>query len=1062
MTTGTTIRTPDQRLRVFVSSTLRELAPERRAVRQAIEQLAATPVMFELGARPHPPRELYRAYLEQSDIFVGLYWDRYGWVAPGEAVSGLEDEYDLAPAEMPRLIYIKESSGSREDRLEVLLDRIRADDLASYKAFRDPHELGQLVISDLAVLLAERFDQSRPVAAHVPEPEPATSSPSGRSSLPVPLTHLVGREADLDAVVAAIGSADNRLVTLIGPGGVGKTRLAVEVARRIEHEFRDGATFIPLAPVDNAAAAASAIAQGLGVLDTGDVALEQKLVVAVADRDGLVVLDNVEQVPGVAPLVSAMLQGAPRLRILVTSRTLLRIAGERSYPVSPLELASPDGRTWQPGTAVAPAVSLFVQQARSVKPDFALTVDNADTVERIVATLDGLPLAIELAASRVRILPLPALLVRLERQLSVLVDGNRDAPPRHRALRDTIQWSTDLLAEDERDLLWQLGVFAGPFSLEAVEGVGTGMTDVADVLPVIGALVDASLVRVTERHDRPYFSLLATVREYALEQLEARDLLTGARSRHARYYADWGGRQRVGLIGPHQREHLDALTDERDNLRAAAAHMLESHDWESLADMSFALYPYWWLAGLLGEVRGRLEVLLQSGDPVSDRATGIALWLTSIVAFFQGSDEALTESLTRSADHFARAADDVGQGSALTSLGLAYATMDPPDLARANQSLTQGVALLHDAGDTWSETITLIPLGRLRLLEGDVPGAVAAFTRALQLAEADSNDLGIAVALNSLGWMSLLTGQVVEAATTMDRALTLTIDLSYEHGIAYQLESFLGLAGVLGDVERAGLFAGAAQALRERLGLLNPSDAVLHLGIVEQIRNGPQAELYERSIPRGHAMPLGDVIAMARALAAGTIAGTPVGPPSLDGSGAVVRETPRTHGEDEARADRRLATVLFTDIVGSTATSSRLGDASWRHVIEQHHAVVRVLLAQYRGVEVDTAGDGFFATFDGPARAVHCATSIVEAVKPLGIEIRAGLHTGEIETIDGKAGGIAVVVGARICAQAGPSQVLASHAVKDLTTGSGIRYDDQGEHQLKGVPDRWHLYQVEV
>jgi len=859
------IRTPDQRLRVFVSSTLRELAPERGVVRQAIERLAVTPVMFELGARPHPPRDLYRAYLGQSDIFVGLYWDRYGWVAPGEVVSGLEDEYNLAPAWMPRLIYIKESAGAREGRLEALLDRIRSDDTASYKAFDDPRELGQLLIADLAVLFAERFDVTRPVAAPVPE-QPAPPSPPSRSTtLPVPLTHFLGRKPDLEALAALISSDENRLVTLTGPGGVGKTRLAIEAARRIDHQFPDGVTFIPLAPANDVASATSAIAQGLGVLDTGDLPLEQKLVGAVGDYEGLVVLDNFEQVVDAAPLVAAMLQAAPGLRILATSRVLLRISGERSYLVSPLEFSSPSGRPWQPGAVLAPAVELFVQRARSVKPDFELTFDNADVVERIAATLDGLPLAIELAAARIRLLPPASLLERLDRQLFILVGGHRDAPPRHQTVRATIEWSTDLLAEDERSLLWQLGVFAGPSSLEAVDAVAG---DGADILTLIGALVDASLVRQHERHGRPYFALLATVRQYALEQLETRGLLAQVQTQHSHYYADWGTRQRVHLLGPELLEHLAALTDERDNLRAASQTMLEFHDWESLAELSFSLYPYWWLVGLLGEVRGRLETLLRSDDQVSDRATAIALWLTSVVAFFQGGNEQLPESLTRSAHLFAAAGDDVGEGSALTSLGLAYARADPPDLARARESLEQGVRILRDAGDTWSECVSLIPMGHLHLIAGDVPGAIEQFSHALRLGEEDENDFGIALALNGLGWMKLFTHRVAEAASIMERALDLTIKLSYEHGIAYQLESLLGLAGVLGDVERAGLLGGAAAALRERLGLFNPSDAVLHLDIVEQIRNGPGAELYERSLQEGRRLSLDEAVAVARAVAA--------------------------------------------------------------------------------------------------------------------------------------------------------------------------------------------------
>jgi hypothetical protein len=386
-------------------------------------------------------------------------------------------------------------------------------------------------------------------------------------------------------------------------------------------------------------------------------------------------------------------------------------------------------------------------------------------------------------------------------------------------------------------------------------------------LALVGALVDASLLRQYEQQGRPYFTLLATVREYALERLDAGGQLAQARSRHARYYAEWGVQQHTDLLGPHLHERLAALTEERDNLRAAAQQMVESHDWESLAELSYSLYPYWWLVGLLGEVRGRLIELLRSDDPASDRATGIALWLVSVVAFFQGGGGELSEPLTRSAQLFATVGDTVGEGQALSSHGLSYALAKPPDLVLARRALNQGVRLLREAGDAWSESVALIPFGRLHLLENDVPGAIDQFSRALHLSEEQENDFGIAYALNGLGWMKLLTGQVAEAATLMERALDLCIHLSYEHGVAYQLESLLAVAGVIGDVERAGLLAGAAQALRERLGLFNPSDAVLHLAVVEEILQGPGAERYQTSIEEGRRLSLDEAITAARAVA---------------------------------------------------------------------------------------------------------------------------------------------------------------------------------------------------
>ncbi|MDF2555852.1 MAG: ATPase-like protein, partial [Microbacterium sp.] len=238
------IRTPDQRVRVFVSSTLRELEPERAAARAAIERLHLAPVMFELGARPHPPRELYRAYLEQSDVFVGLYWQQYGWVAPGEDVSGLEDEYRLADHEMPKLIYVKQPA-QRDERLEGLMQRVRDDDTASYKPFSDADELGELLEADLATLLAERFDAGR-----APGSGGFAELPTGR--IPVPSTDIVGRNtdaADLLALLTGSGGVDaRRLITLVGPGGIGKTRLAIEVARLARDRF-DAVTFVPLEQV---------------------------------------------------------------------------------------------------------------------------------------------------------------------------------------------------------------------------------------------------------------------------------------------------------------------------------------------------------------------------------------------------------------------------------------------------------------------------------------------------------------------------------------------------------------------------------------------------------------------------------------------------------------------------------------------------------------------------------------------------------------------------------------------------------------------------------------------
>ena len=456
------IRTPDQRVRVFVSSALQELAAERRAVRDAVTSLRLVPVMFELGARPDPPRPVYRAYLAQSQVFVGIYWQSYGWVAPGEQISGLEDEYQLS-AGLPQLIYVKSPAPDRDPRLAQMLARIRDEGDVSYQHFSDPAELQQRVENDLAVLLSERFEMTRPG-------ESAADAAPLAGTVPAPATPLLGREQETAVVEELVTGEAVRLVTLTGPGGVGKSPLMVEAARRLGPGFADGARFVALASVSAADLVAAAIAAGLG-LNTSAGRLITDLESYLRPRRLLLALDNFEQVIGAAPLLAELLGAAPGLVVLVTSRTVLRLSGEHEFPVSPLPV--PPAR---PGRDLADlqryaSVSLFTERAHAVAPGFELTDANAGAVAEICRRLDGLPLAIELAAARVRLLPPQELASRLDQRFSVLTGGARDLPERQRTLRNTLDWSYGLLPAGEQALFARLGVFAGPFSLPAAEAV---------------------------------------------------------------------------------------------------------------------------------------------------------------------------------------------------------------------------------------------------------------------------------------------------------------------------------------------------------------------------------------------------------------------------------------------------------------------------------------------------------------------------------------------------------------------------------------------------------------
>src|SRR5438876_1922167 len=355
------IRTPDQRVRVFVSSTLDELAAERAAAREAITQLRLTPILFESGARPYPPRELYRAYLAQSDIFVGLYWQRYGWVAPTMQVSGLEDEYQLSGAK-PKLIYIKTPAPAREPRLQALLDRIRTEDTASYQKFATPDELRERIANDLALLLTERFTSpaETPVVTRL-------------APLPVPRRRLIDRAQERAQAQALLQREDVGLVTLTGPGGVGKTRVAVQVAADLVPQFADGVAYIELSALKDPTLVVPTVARALGVSQSGDDSLDERLLAYLQPRDVLLVLDNAEQLISAAPLAAQYLELAPRLKLLVTSREPLRVRAEQIVPVPPLALPDPAHLPDLEHLVQIPAVALFVERACEARPDFTLT-----------------------------------------------------------------------------------------------------------------------------------------------------------------------------------------------------------------------------------------------------------------------------------------------------------------------------------------------------------------------------------------------------------------------------------------------------------------------------------------------------------------------------------------------------------------------------------------------------------------------------------------------------------------------------------------------------------------
>ena len=821
------IRTPDQRVRVFVSSTLHELTAERQAVRDAVTRLRLVPVMFELGARSHPPRPVYRAYLAQSQIFVGIYWQSYGWVGPGEQVSGLEDEYQSS-AGLPRLIYVKSPAPEREPRLTQMLARIKDEAEVSYQRFSDAAELQRQVENDLAVLLSERFEMTRPGEGEVDE-----GPLSG--AVPVPATPLLGREQESAAVEELIVGEGVRLVTLTGPGGVGKSRLMVEAARRLDPGFADGARFVELASVSAADLVAAAIAAGLG-LNTSAGRLIADLESFLRPRRLLLALDNFEQVVDAAPLLAELLEASAGLVVLVTSRTVVRLSGEHEFPVPPLPVP-PAGVGRDPVDLQRYAsVGLFVERAHAVAPGFELTGGNAGAVAEICRRLDGLPLAIELAAAKVRLLPPQALASRLDQRFSLLTGGARDLPERQRTLHNTLDWSYSLLSASEQGLFARLGVFVGPFSLPAAEAVGADSPDQGGasgperVVDTLGSLVDSSLVRADTRGGEPRFSLLETIRDYALERLSGGGDWVQAHDRHAAYFQALAEPSGAELAGPGQLTWLGRLETEHGNVWAAMSWLVDQGHLDQATHLFLMTWRFWWL-------RGHLAELARPGDGIAAGTEDLppyqqAMALTG-AGFILLANEDLARAQTvfeQSLPLYRQTSEKLGVILNATVLAvLGHLAAIRRDYAGASKLLGDGRALVQEfrdedltGYDRLQQLLTIVFvdsfLGQVRLGQGDHDAAARLFTDGLAMARRAQDRIPILISLYDLALSSQAQGDLAGAAGHLKEGLTIAAEARDETSAAYYLEALAAVAAQQDDPHRAVRLLAAARSQLEASG----------------------------------------------------------------------------------------------------------------------------------------------------------------------------------------------------------------------------------------------------
>ena len=691
----------------------------------------------------------------------------------------------------------------------------------------------------LATVTGARGPDTATMAPPAPLPSPGVLSP-----LPTAPTLSIGRERDEAAVTRLLRQGGARLLTLIGPGGVGKTRLALSVATALSDAYADGVAFVDLSALRDHTLVAATMAQSLGLRESGARSPRDLLLAELHTRDMLVVLDNVEQVIEAASLVAALLAACPRLMVLATSRIALRVRAEILFPVSPLEAPPPQGATDRPlpvgRVAGYAAVRLFVARARAVERHFELDEGNAATVADICRRLDGLPLAIELAAPRLAILPPAALLARLERQLTVLTGGARDVPARQQTLRATIDWSYELLTMEERALFRRLAVFASGCAPDAAEAVcqadvasaaSAGIATDEDMTPLAGdvvdgltSLVEKSLLRTAAgARGEPRLEMLETIRAYGLERLAESGEAEMVRRRHAAYYRALAKEAEPSLTGSGQQAWLERLEREHDNLRAALHWARESGETAYGLQFAGALWRFWYLHGHLSEGRTWLDGLLSrpptEDDPAAARAT--ALIGAGVLAYTQADYERAARLCEDSLALYQALSDKRGIAVALNILG--NVAMNQGDDGRAVTLSEASLALHRELGDRRGIAVALNNLGFLTLARGDYSRAVALCEESLTLNKRLGDARGISSALNNLADAARAQGHYGRAASLYEECLSLYHTMGDKASLAGCLEDMAEVVRARGEPERAARLLGAATTLREAIGAPLPA-----------------------------------------------------------------------------------------------------------------------------------------------------------------------------------------------------------------------------------------------
>ena len=793
----------------------------------------------------------------------------------------------------------------------------QAEALATYQETRRLllEELGIEPSAELQQLERAILRQEPSLDLQLESASPMTDHPP--NNLPAQSMPLVGRERELAATQSVLRRPEVRLVTLTGPGGTGKTRLALELAREFLGEWVDGVFLVTLAPVRDPRLVASAIAGTLGIKEVGGLPLGETLKHALRDKRLLLVLDNFEHLVEAAPLVAELLAAAPGVKVLVTSRAAVHLSAEHEFPVPPLRLPDAKRAADLHALASTEAVELFVQRAQAVRPDFLLNQATASAVAEICVRLDGLPLAIELAAARIKLLSPQAMLVRLEQRLRLLTGGPRDLPARQRTLRATIDWSYDLLAPEEQLVFGRLAVFAGGFTLQGAEAVANPPGELAvNLLDGLSSLVDQSVLQQAEGADgEPRFWMLETIREYALERLGDSGEKAAVRNAHASFFLALAEAAEPQLRGSRQAQWLQRLDTEHDNVRAALAWTAQGGTVEAGLRLGAALWRFWQIRGYLAEGREFLQRLLELAEPPRSTAAwanawacvgrlawaqgdfqvarelfeqslwvhrqlgdqpGVAFSLTNLgmVAHEQGDYGAAVSLLGEGAAGFRRAGDAWGESMSLRYLGVSVQALGDHALARS--SLEECLRLARQVGDLRIIAGGLVAIGLLAREQGDLVLARSRFAEALAINRDLGDAWGIPTALANLGAVALAQGDTGAARAYLEEAFAIRGAAGDQAGMAASLEHLASLTAMEGRPAQAVRIYGAAAALRETIGA---RPAPVERAEVQQRLGGLRVALgQERTAQawaQGQAMPLEETVAHALDRADATV--------SLDG-----------------------------------------------------------------------------------------------------------------------------------------------------------------------------------